>query len=135
MSRLTTALIAIVLLAVVVAGVLVVRGGGSSDEDAVKQVMSDLERASQEGDAARICEEIFTPKLAASVARSSDGGSCPAEVQAQLFAPEAEIAVDSVVLSDGSNAEATVTEANGNVSRVFLVKQDGEWRIRSVTPA
>jgi hypothetical protein len=136
MSRLTTALVAVVLLAVAVAGVLVVRGsGGSSDEDAVEQVMSDLESASREGDAARICEQIFTPKLAASVARSSDGGSCATEVEAQLFSPDAEITVDTVSVSDGANAEATVTEANGNSSRVFLVKQGGEWRIRSVTPA
>jgi hypothetical protein len=135
MSRLTTALVAVVLLAVAVAGVLVVRGSGSSsDEDAVQQVMSDLESASREGDAARICEQIFTPKLAAAISRSSDG-SCAAEVEAQLFAPDAEITVDTVTVSDGSNAEATVTEANGNVSRVFLVKQNGEWRIRSVTAA
>jgi ketosteroid isomerase-like protein len=136
MSRLTTALVAVVLLAVAVAGVLVVRGSGSSsDEDAVEQVLSDLESASREGDSARICEQIFTPKLAAAVSRSSDGGSCAAEVEAQLFAPDAEITVDSVEVSDGSDAEATITEANGNASRVFLVKQDGEWRIRSVTPA
>ena len=32
-------------------------------------------------------------------------------------------------------ATATVEEANGNVSNVFLVKQDGRWRIRGVTPA
>ena len=135
MSRLTTALVAVVLLAVAVAGVLVVRGSGStSDEDAVQQVMSDLESASREGDAARICEQIFTPKLVAAISRSSVG-SCAAEVEAQLFAPDAEITVDTVTVSDGSNAEANVTEANGNVSRVFLVKQDGEWRIRSVTPA
>jgi hypothetical protein len=136
MSRSTTALVVVVLLAVAVAGVLVVRGNsGSSDENAVEQVMSDLESASRDGDAARICEEIFTPKLAASISRSSNGGSCAAEVEAQLFSPDAEITVESIEVSDGANATATVTEANGNVSRVFLVKQGGEWRIRSVTAA
>jgi hypothetical protein len=137
MSRLTTALIALLLVAVVVAGVLVIRGGSSSaDEDAVEQVMADLESASREGDAARICREIFTPRLAALIARSSDGGSCAAEVRAQLFSPDAEITVESVEVSDESNASATVIEGNnGNQSEVFLVKQGGEWRIRSVTPA
>jgi hypothetical protein len=134
MSRLITALIAVVLVAVVVAGVLVVRnGGGSSDEDAVKQVMSDLESASREGDAARICKDIFTPKLAASISRASDAGSCAGEVKSQLFS-DAQIAVESVEVSDDSNATATVEEGNGNVSRVHLVKQDDQWRIRSVTP-
>jgi hypothetical protein len=34
-----------------------------------------------------------------------------------------------------ANATATVKEANGNRSSVFLVKQSGRWRIRSVQPA
>jgi hypothetical protein len=135
MTRMSTALVGILLVAAVVAAFLVVRGGDSSDQDAVEQVLSDLETASQEGDAARICEEIFTPKLAASVSRSSGSGSCEAEVRSELFAPDAAIEVENVDVPDTSNATATVTEANGNVSTVHLVKQDGQWRIRSVTPA
>jgi hypothetical protein len=136
MTRTSTALIGILLVAALAAAFLVIRNGGeSSDEDAVAQVMSDLETASQEGDAARICEEIFTPKLAASVSRSSNGGSCAREVRAQLFSPDAQIDVDEIDVADSANATATVEEANGNTSTVHLVKQDGQWRIRSVTPA
>jgi hypothetical protein len=136
MTRMSTALVGILLVAVVVAAFLVIRNGGdSSDQDAVSQVMSNLETASQEGDGARICEEIFTPKLAASVSRSSGSGSCASEVKAQLFSPDAKIDVEKIEVPDSSNATATVKEANGNVSLVYLVKQDGEWRIRSVTAA
>jgi hypothetical protein len=112
--------------------------GGSndgSDRDAVDQVMSDLQSASQEGDGTRICNEIFTPKLAALVSRSSKSGKCATEVKAKLFSPKAKLDVQNVDLPDDSSATATVKEANGNVSKVYLVKQDGQWRIRSVTPA
>jgi hypothetical protein len=131
----STALVGILVVAVAVGAFLVVRGNDSSEQDAVEQVLTDLETASREGDAARICEEIFTPKLAASVSRSSNSGSCASEVKAQLFSPDAAIEVQDIEGPDGSNATATVEEANGNVSTVHLVKQDGQWRIRSVTPA
>lgn len=107
----------------------------SSDRDAVDQVMSDLQSASQEGDGTRICDEIFTPKLAALVSRSSKSGKCATEVKAKLFSPKAKLDVQNIDLPDDSSATATVKEANGNVSKVYLVKQDGQWRIRSVTPA
>jgi hypothetical protein len=128
--------VGLLVVAIAVAAFLVTRdGSGGSDQDAVTQVMSDLESASREGDGARICEEIFTPKLAALIARSAESGSCAAEVKAQLFSPDAKIDVENVEVPDDSNATATVKEANGNVSTVHLVKQGGEWHIRSVTPA
>ena len=109
--------------------------GGGSDRDAVEQVMSDLESASRDGDGSRICEEIFTPKLSSSVTRSSSSGSCASEVKANMFSPDTQIEVESISVPDGSSATAMVKESNGNVSRVFLVKQGDEWRIRGVTPA
>jgi hypothetical protein len=110
-------------------------GGGDSDRDAVDDVLSNLESASRDGDGATICDEIFTPKLAASVSRSAKSGDCATEVKAKLFSPKAEIDVETIAVGDESSATATVKEANGNVSKVFLVKQDGHWRIRGVTPA
>ena len=108
---------------------------GEADQDAVQQVMQDLQAASRDGDGERICNQIFTPKLSDSVTRESDSGSCAAEVKAKLFSPETEIEVQNVNVPDDANATATVREANGNTSTVFLVKQSGRWRIRSVTPA
>ena len=96
---------------------------GDPDRDAVEQVMSNLESASREGDGSRICEEIFTPKLSSSVTKSSSSGSCATEVKANLFSPETKIEVEKISVPDDSNATAMVKESNGNVSRVFLVKQ------------
>jgi len=140
MNRMRMGLVGILLVAVVVAAVLVGRGlgssdSGTSDQDAVRQVMTDLQTASREGDGERICNQIFTPKLSDSVTRSSSSGSCATEVKAKLFSPEATIEVENIDVPDESNATVTIKEANGNTSTVFLVKQSGRWRIRSVTPA
>jgi len=108
---------------------------GGSDRDAVEQVMTDLETASREGDGERICNQIFTPKLSNSVTKSAASGSCATEVKDKLFSAETAIEVENIDVPDEANATATVKEANGNTSTVFLVKQSGRWRIRSVTPA
>ena len=94
--------------------------------------MSDLESASREGDGERICNQIFTPKLSNSVTRASTSGSCASEVKDKLFSPETKIEVENIDVPDEPNATATVKESNGNTSTVFLVKQSGRWRIRSV---
>jgi ABC-type glycerol-3-phosphate transport system substrate-binding protein len=140
MNRMRIGLVGILLIAVVVAAVLVGRGLGSSDnatsdQAAVRQVMTDLQTASRDGDGERICNQIFTPKLSNAITRSSTSGSCAAEVKAKLFSPATTIKVENVDVPDESNATVTVKEANGNTSTVFLVKQSGRWRIRSVTPA
>ena len=133
-------LVGILLIAVVVAVALVARGSGSddtaaSDQDAVRQVMTDLQTAARAGDGERICNQIFTPKLSNAITKSSASGSCAAEVKANLFSPQTTIDIENVDVPDESNATVTVKEANGNTSSVFLVKQSGRWRIRSVTPA
>ena len=140
MNRTRVGLIGILVVAVVAAALLVGRGLGgddssSSDQDAVRQVMTNLQTASREGDGQRICNQIFTPKLSNSVTRSSASGSCATEVKSKLFSPQTQIEVETVAVTDESNATVIVKEANGNTSTVFLVKQSGLWRIRSVTPA
>jgi hypothetical protein len=140
MNRMRIGLVGILVVAVAVAAVLVARGSGASDSgtsdgEAVRQVMTDLQTAAREGDGERICNQIFTPKLSDSVTRSSPSGSCATEVEAKLFAPSTKIEVENIDVPDESNATVTVKEANGNTSNVFLVKQSGRWRIRSVTPA
>ena len=107
----------------------------AADNTAVKQVMTDLQTASRTGDGRRICTQIFTPKLADSVTGSAKSGSCAKEVRKKLFSRKAQISVQNVTVPNAANATATVNEANGNTSTVFLVKQSGRWRIRSVQPA
>jgi hypothetical protein len=138
MNRTLIGLLGILLVAVLAVAVFATRGGSdsaTSDRDAVEQVMSDLQTASREGDGERICNQIFTPKLSDSITRSSASGSCATEVKSKLFSPETKIEVQNIDVPDDVNATATVKEANGNTSNVFLVKQSGRWRIRSVTPA
>jgi phage baseplate assembly protein W len=107
----------------------------TADQTAVRQVLTDLQTASRKGDGKRICNQIFTPKLADSVTTSAKSGSCAKEVKAKLFSAEARIAVQNVDVSNTANASATIKEATGNTSTVFLVKQSGRWRIRSVQAA
>jgi hypothetical protein len=136
--------------AVAVAAAMAGCGGGSSsvqkttggdtatkaaDNTAVAQVLSDLQSASRAGQGHRICTQIFTPKLADSVTVSAASGSCAKEVKKKLFSPKAEIVVQNITVPNAANATATVKEANGNVSTVFLVKQSGRWRIRSIQAA
>ena len=108
---------------------------GTSDVQAVAKVMSALDTASRAGDGDRICNQLFTPKLANSVSTSSSSGECGQEVKAKLFSPDSEMSVKDIQVPDEANATATVKETNGNTSRIYLVKQDGQWRIRSVAPA
>jgi hypothetical protein len=107
----------------------------TTDTKAVARVMSALDAASRTGDGERICSRLFTSKLARSVSTSSKSGKCAAEVKAKLFAPDAKISVKGIAVADRANATATVEETNGNTSTLFLVKQSGQWRIRSVAPA
>ena len=122
--------------------VMVVAGCGDESKDndtddvkAVAQVMTSLDVASRAGDGKRICSQLFTPKLAKSVSSASSSGNCATEVKANLFASDAKLSIKNIEVPDAVNATATVKESSGNRSTVFLVKQDGRWRIRSVTPA
>ena len=107
----------------------------AADNTAVTQVLADLQSASRAGQGNRICTQIFTPKLADSVTVSAASGSCAKEVKKKLFSRNAQIVVQNVTVPNAANATATVKEANGNVSTVFLVKQSGRWRIRSIQAA
>lgn len=83
----------------------------------------------------RICDQIFTAKLADSVTSASKSGSCAKEAKENLFSPQVRIVVEDVEVSDPANATAIVREQNGKTSKVFLAKQGGKWRVRSVAPA
>jgi hypothetical protein len=126
-------------------GILAVGGCGGSDDEgtskptgdeaSVRRVLSDLQTAAVAGDGKRICTQIFTPKLAQSVAASSKSGSCAEEVRRNLFSPTTRLTVQSVRVADEATATATVEEASRTTSTVFLVRQSGRWRIRSVRSA
>ena len=103
----------------------------SSDQRAVLGTIDALQTASRQGDAARICKEIFTEKLARSI-RHTSGRSCEKEVRATLASPDAQISVGRRIEVDGSRATATVREQNGDTSTVFLLKEGDRWRIERI---
>jgi len=130
---------------VAVFGALAVGGCGGSDDDtndqradeqaSVRGVLSDLQAAAVAGDGKRICTQIFARKLEKSVTTSSKSGSCAEEVRRNLFSPTTKLTVQDVTVADEANATAAVTESSGKRSTVFLVRQSGRWRIRSVQAA
>ena len=138
---------AVIVRAAVVVGVATAAGGcgGGDDEKppppadteraAVVCLLAALQAASRAGDGDRICNGIFTVRLANSITRSSKSGSCAKEVRRNLFSRRTRFSVKRVAFTDASDATAIVTEQNGNTSKVFLIKQAGRWRIRGVRPA
>ena len=110
-------------------------GQPTRDETSVRRLLSDLQTAAVAGDGKRICTQIFTPKLAQSVATSAKSGSCAEEVRRNLFSPATRLTVQNVTVVDDTTATATVEEASHTTSTVFLVRQSGRWRIRSVQSA
>ena len=106
----------------------------SIDKTAIRAVISDLQAATAASDGKHICQQIFTPKLTASVKRSAKGGSCSHEVERSL-GPASKLRLTAVSRTDAANGTATIKESSGAVSTIFLVKQGGRWRIRSIQPA
>ncbi len=92
-----------------------------------------LQTASRKGDGRTICEDIFSPKLVRSVEKSAKR-SCAKEVSKRLFTSNAEFTISREIKLAGARGTAFVREQNGNVSRLSLVKRDGDWRIDRVTP-
>jgi hypothetical protein len=107
----------------------------AQEESAVRFLIAELQAASRDGDAERICNQIFTPRLANSVTSASNFGSCAEEVKENLYDPRERLIVEEVDVVNPVTATAVVKESNGKASKVSFVKQGGEWRIRSVGPA
>jgi len=104
-----------------------------ADEGAILGTVDALQSASRRGDGAAICRELFTPRLARSIAAAAKH-SCAAEVRRTLFSPDTSISVQRDVRVTGARATAVIREQNGNVSTLSLRRDGGRWRIDAVTP-
>jgi hypothetical protein len=116
--------------------------GGTDDEPApnlsddtrgILATVDALQTASRQGDARRICRELFTDALAKSI-RDASKHTCEAEVRDTLTSPDARLSVGREVDVKGSRATATVREQNGKTSTVSFVKEGDGWHIERVTP-
>jgi hypothetical protein len=93
-----------------------------------------LQEAGRRGDGVAICREVFTARLARSIARAA-GRPCAPTVRRTLFSPDTSISVQRDVRVTGQRATAVIREQNGHVSTLVLRREGGRWRIDSITPA
>jgi hypothetical protein len=103
----------------------------SGDQRSILGTVDALQTASRKGDARSICADIFTAQLVHSIATAAKR-SCVKEVTRTLVSPDAEISLGRDIQVTGARATATIRERNSNVSKLFLLKQDGRWRIDRV---
>ncbi len=103
----------------------------SADVKAIHDLLGKLQAFSRSGDGQRICDELLTVRLAATIASSSRTGSCAKEIRLHTYTPEAVVIVTRVVVQ-GMAAEAQITIENGVKDVVSLIKYKGEWRIRRI---
>jgi hypothetical protein len=103
------------------------------DERAVLRTIDALQSASRQGDARRICREIFSKTLASSI-RDASHQSCEAEIRETFVGRDTRIAVQRGIRINGARARATVRERSGETSTVVLVRQGGRWRIERIAP-
>ena len=105
----------------------------SGDQRAILSTIDALQSASRQGDADKICNEIFTETLAKSIRDASRRG-CEKEVRATLTSPDAQISVQRQIDINGSRATAVVREEDGSTSTIFLAKDGDRWRIQRINP-
>jgi hypothetical protein len=106
----------------------------SSDERDILGTVDALNAATRGSDARSICADIFTAGLVDSIEKTAKR-SCAKELKRTLVAPDAEISIGRDVRVTGARATATIRERNNTVSKLYLLKQDGHWRINRVVPA
>jgi hypothetical protein len=105
----------------------------SNDQRAIFQAIDVLQTASREGDADKICNELFTKSLAKSIQKASKR-TCQAEVRKTLTSPDAQLSAARNIDIKGSRATATVRERDGSSSTVDFVKEANRWRIQRIKP-
>ena len=103
----------------------------SGDQRGILETVDALQTASRSGDGQSICADIFTAHLVHSIETAAER-SCVKEVKNSLTSPDAAISVGRDIKVTGASATATIREKNDNLSKLFLLKQDGRWRIDRV---
>jgi hypothetical protein len=99
------------------------------DQKKLAQVVDDLQSAARSGDTAKICKDIFIPRLSAEIAKLAKT-TCRAKVGQEL--PHNETISLRQVAVTGATAVGTVTEQTGKITRLTFVKQSGQWKISGI---
>jgi hypothetical protein len=121
-------------LVVLVAAVLAGCGGGPSDEEQVRQTVTDLARATESKDYQALCDRILAPSLIDEVKRV--GLPCEVALQQALGdVKEPRLTIGKITI-DGERASAEVrTAAAGQQPSqdvVELQRVDDDWRISAL---
>jgi len=116
---------------------LAAAGCGQSDFEQVETTMQDFATAVAEGDYTGLCDDILAGELVESV--RSVGLDCPVALRLALEevrAPRVEI-LDIDIEDDQALARVRTTAEGQEPSEdaVRLVKQDGDWRVASLSAA
>lgn len=104
------------------------------EEGALRDKVAELQRLSQAGDVKRVCSEIFAPQLASSISAASESHSCVGEMKEQIASPDGTLEVTRVQIAGPDNATEVAVERGDKNLTLYFVKQNGEWRLRSVNP-
>jgi hypothetical protein len=105
----------------------------AADQRSIIGTVEALQTASRSGDGQGVCVDIFTVRLVRSIEAAANR-ACAKEIEHTLVSPDAEVSISRDIHVAGARATATILERNGNLSELFLVKQDGRWRIDRVVP-
>ena len=100
------------------------------DERQVAEVVDRLATAAREGDTKTICEDLVTVELQTSI-REASGTSCAQEFEENIVSEETTFEVESIeVKSD--DATAVVVDQEDRKSRLFMRRDQGDWRITRI---
>lgn len=100
----------------------------SGEQRAILSTIDGLQTASRRGDARKICNEIFTERLAESIPDPSSR-SCEKEVRATFASPDVQLSIGRQMQIRGARATVTVLDEDGRTSRLVLVKRGERWQI------
>ncbi|MGH2970068.1 MAG: hypothetical protein ACRDK0_13540 [Solirubrobacteraceae bacterium] len=109
-------------------------GSGPSDEQQVRQTLTDFGKATSAKDYQALCDRIFAPQLVDELKQV--GLPCEVAMQQSLEdVEEPRLTIGRITLTDeGATAEVRSSASGQQPSRdtVELVEVDGRWRISSL---
>ena len=100
------------------------------DERQVAEVVDRLGEAAREGDTRTICEDLVTAEMQTRV-RDASGTSCAQEFEENIVGAETTFEVESIEVGP-DEATAVVVDQQDRRSRLFMVRDQGEWRITRI---
>ncbi len=110
-------------------------GTFKGEPKAIAQTISDLQTEATAGEAKKICANLLSSAVTARL-RSAPGG-CTQTIKDQLSQVDTlELTVQSILPKSATSASAQVKSTyagKAKISKVDLVKEDGQWKISKLS--